>query len=109
MSDYFHSLKDCAVKTPVKGVKIRSVFLDKTMMTHMEFEPFSVLPEHKHDHEQITMILEGEMEMIVNGEKSLMKKGDVAAVPGSVLHSAKVTGQFTVAVDAWSPARDDYK
>ena len=39
MDDYFHSLKTIKTKEPVKGISIRSVYLDNVMLTHMEFEP----------------------------------------------------------------------
>lgn len=48
MDNYFYSFKDREVKEPMKGIKIRSVSLEKTMMTYMEFEPDTLIPEHKH-------------------------------------------------------------
>jgi len=109
MNNYFFSFKEQEFKEPIKGIKIRSVYLDKTMMTYMEFKPGSEIPEHKHPHEQITLILEGEMEIVVGGIKRMVVKGDVVVVPSNIMHSAKVFDDFTIAVDAWSPIREDYK
>lgn len=109
MNNYYYSFKDREVKEPVKGIKVRSVFLDKTMMTYMEFESNSIIPEHKHPHEQITTILEGKMEMMVGGVTKIVSKGDVVAVPANIPHSAKIQDKFTIAIDAWSPVREDYK
>ncbi|MCL4322085.1 MAG: cupin domain-containing protein [Deltaproteobacteria bacterium] len=109
MDDYFHSLKDIKPKEPVKGISIRSVYLEKAMLTRMEFEPGSVIPEHRHPHEQITYILEGKMDMIVDGVEKTVSMGDAVTIPSNVLHSARIPDEFTVAVDAWSPVRDDYK
>ncbi len=109
MNRYFRSLKDLKPKEPVKGIAVRSVYLENTMLTHMEFEPGSVIPEHKHPHEQITLILEGGMDMTVEGEKKTVLKGDMVSVPANVVHGARVMNEFTVAVDAWSPVREDYK
>ncbi len=69
MDHYFRSLKNLNHKEPVKGVSVRSVYLDDYMLTYMEFEPGSVIPEHKHPREQITLILEGGMDMTVEREK----------------------------------------
>lgn len=109
MCNYFFSFKEQEFKEPIKGIKIRSVYLDKAMMTYMEFMPGSEIPEHKHPHEQITLILEGKMEMVVGEAKKLVTKGDVIAVPPNIMHSAKVLDDFTITVDAWSPVREDYK
>lgn len=109
MNNYFYLFKDQKFKEPIKGIRIRSVYLDKAMMTYMEFEPNSVIPEHKHQHEQITIILEGKMEMVVGGIKKTVSKGDVVAIPSNTTHSAQILEVFTIAVDAWSPVREDYK
>jgi quercetin dioxygenase-like cupin family protein len=95
-------------KTPFPGVKIHSAFLTRTMLTRMEFETGTVIPEHSHDHEQITIVLAGRMEITISGESRVLGVGDVAAVPSRALHSARVL-EPTVAVDAWSPVRDDYR
>ena len=109
MDDYFHSPKTIKTKEPVKGISIRSVYLDNVMLTHIEFEPGSIIPEHRHSNEQITLILEGKMDMAVGNEKKTVVKGDVIVIPANIEHSAKILDEFTIAVDAWSPAREDYK
>ncbi len=109
MKPHFSSLvSGAALESPLKGVAIRSVHLERTMMTRMEFEAGCEIPEHAHEHEQITLILDGEMEITVAGETRLLSQGEAVAVPSNVLHSARFP-TATVAVDAWSPVRDDYK
>ncbi len=95
--------------SPVEGVMIKSAHLDNVMMTYMEFAPGSILPEHKHPHEQITTIIAGNMEMTVGDQTQLMRPGDVVTVPPNILHSAKVIEEKAIAIDAWSPIREDYK
>lgn len=109
MNNYFYSFKEQKAKEPLKGIKIKSVYLENLMMTHMEFEPCSIIPEHKHSNEQITLILEGKMDMAVGGERKTVIKGDVIVIPANIEHSAKILDEFTIAVDGWSPVRDDYK
>lgn len=109
MDDYFRSLKDLKPKEPVKGISVSSAYLDDAMLTYMEFELGSVIPKHKHLHEQITLILERGMDMAVGGAKKTVIKGNIVSIPSNVVHSAQILDEFTVAVDAWSPAREDYK
>ena len=37
MSGYFYSFKERKAKEPSKGIKVRSVYLENLMMTHMEY------------------------------------------------------------------------
>ena len=109
MKEFFHHFKDLEAKVPVGGIKVRSVYLEQAMMTWMEFEPHRQLPDHQHPHEQITLIVEGELEMTIAGEIKVMRPGDVAVVPSDTPHSARTADQPAIAVDAWAPIREDYK
>ncbi len=109
MSEYFSDFKCAGFVEPLAGIRVKSVCLDNVMMTYMEFEPNTDLPEHAHGHEQITMIHRGRLEMTVDGQTKVMKEGDVVVVPANIIHSAKTLDEPTIAVDAWSPIREDYK
>jgi len=109
MDNYFVDFTSSGFVEPVTGVKVRAVCLDKVMMTYMEFEPEAVLPEHSHPHEQITVIHEGRLEMTVGGQTKVMGKADVVVVPSNVVRSARTLGEPVIAVDAWSPVREDYR
>ena len=109
MKNYFHHFKDLEEKKPIDGMSVRSVYLENSMVTWMEFEPNKQLPEHQHPHEQITLVIEGELELTIAGETKVIRPGDVAIVPSNAIHSARTFDQKTIAIDAWSPVRDDYK
>ena len=104
----FSSFRNRPWVAPVKGVKIKEVHLDNLMMTWMEFEPHAVLPEHSHPHEQISLIVEGAMELTVGSETRVVHAGDVAVVPPDTPHGGRVLDVSTIAVDAWHPVRNDY-
>ncbi len=105
---YFDSFTTKDGVRPLKGFLIKEAHLINVMVTWVEMEPGSVLPEHKHGHEQISLVVEGALELTVGGETRVMKKGDAAVVPSNVLHSGRVLDEFTVAIDAWNPIREDY-
>ncbi len=106
--DYFDSFETKAGISPLKGFLFKEAHLDNVMITWVEMEPGSILPEHKHDHQQISLVVEGKLELTVGGTTRQMKKGDVAVVPSQVVHSGRVLDEFTIAVDAWNPIREDY-
>ena len=109
MTEYFSDFKCAGFVEPLAGIRVKSVCLDNVMMTYMEFEPNMVLPEHVHPHEQITMIHRGKLEMTVDGQTRIMETGDVVVVPPEITHSVQTLEEPTIAVDAWSPVREDYK
>jgi len=104
----FFSESDLQVKQLFKGIKLKAVSGDKTMMTIFEFEVNAVIPSHNHPHEQITYIIEGELEFTVEGKTRILRKGDGVVIPSNHEHSAKVLIAPAKAVDAWYPRREDY-
>ncbi len=97
-----------SLKPAVPGAKMWAVGLEKSMLTYFEMEPDTVFPEHSHESEQITMILEGEMAFSYEGNRMVLKAGDVIAIPSNIKHSAYAGKKGCKAVDAWSPIRKDF-
>ena len=97
----------------VKGRELRpglyGRFVHSASMTlsFVDIKKGSVMEEHKHPHEQITYILEGELEMIIGGERMLLTPGMVHVIPGNVPHSAYAHTDVKV-MDAFHPVREDY-
>ncbi len=105
---YFFNESDLQTKQPLEGVRLKVISGDKTMMTIFEFEPNAVIPSHKHPHEQITYVVEGELEFTVEGETRILRKGEGAVISCNHEHSVKVLKSPAKAVDAWYPRREDY-
>ncbi len=104
----FFRESDLKVRKVLEGITLKAVSGHKTMMTFFEFEPNAIIPIHKHPHEQITYIIEGEMEFTIKGEIRILKKGDGVVILSNQEHSAKILDKATKAIDAWYPIREDY-
>ncbi len=52
--------------------------------------PGYVYNEHSHPETKLLAILEGEMKVIVENEKTTLKKGDKLIIPGNTKHSAVI-------------------
>jgi quercetin dioxygenase-like cupin family protein len=91
------------------GIERRAVWLEGVMLTFFTFEPRSIVPEHRHPNEQITIVTRGAMEFTLAGETRVLRKGDGVCVPRDVPHRALVLDELTEAYDAWNPPREDYK
>lgn len=99
---------DLPLRQNVPGAKMWAVALEKSMLTYFEMEPDTVFPEHAHEAEQITLVLEGTLTFTYDGKRTLVKAGEVIAIPSNLEH-AVATGKATCrAVDAWSPVRKEY-
>ncbi len=104
----FFSESGLQSKQILEGITLRAVSGEKTMMTIFDFEKGAVIPPHSHPHEQITYIVEGELEFTVEGKTRILKKGDGVVILSGREHSARVLKAPARAVDAWYPRREDY-
>jgi quercetin dioxygenase-like cupin family protein len=80
----------------------------ESTLTIWEIKKGSVLPQHHHVHEQITFILEGELQMTIGSETKLLTAGDAHVILSNVPHSAVAITDCKV-VDSFSPARTEYQ
>lgn len=105
----FFKESELKIRQLLKGVNLRSVSGDKTMLTIFDFEPNAVIPSHQHPHEQITYVIKGEMEFTMDGETKVLHEGDGVIVQSNKEHGARVLSKQTKVIDAWYPIREDYR
>lgn len=91
------------------GVRTRTYWADRMLVSILEFSPNSVVPNHAHPHEQVGIILEGELYMTIAGETRLMKAGESYVIPGGIEHGGRAGDSPAKVFDAFSPVRDEYK
>ena len=101
-------VQDLPVKEFSPGFSGRFIHGEQSTLAFWEIKKGSVLKEHAHLHEQITYILEGEIEMMIGGEKFLFTAGTTHVIPSGIPHSAVAVTDCRV-IDSFSPARDDYR
>ncbi|HVS94830.1 MAG TPA: cupin domain-containing protein [Puia sp.] len=102
------NLKDIPVKEMRPGFFGKMVHGDNSSLVFWDIKKGSILQEHYHVHEQITYIAEGQLEMVIGGEKYLLNPGSVYVIPSNVPHSAIAVTDCRV-IDSFAPARDDYR
>jgi quercetin dioxygenase-like cupin family protein len=103
-----HNLKDLPPREIRPGFFGKLIHGDSSTLVLWDIKKGSVLPEHHHVHEQITCVTEGELEMVIGGEKYIFRAGDFHVIPSHVPHSARALTDVKV-IDSFSPARDDYR
>jgi quercetin dioxygenase-like cupin family protein len=101
-------LNEITPRELVPGYHARFVHTDNMTMAFWKVDAGAVLSEHKHPHEQITTVLEGEFELTVAGEKYLCKPGSAVVIPGNVPHNAVALTACQI-LDAFYPPRSEYR
>ncbi|NLB20059.1 MAG: cupin domain-containing protein [Clostridium sp.] len=80
---------------------------DNLMAVEISFEKGAVGALHSHHHEQMTYILSGAFEFNVNGEKKILRAGDMTYKEPHVEHGA-VCVEAGKLLDIFTPQRVDF-
>ncbi len=80
---------------------------DKAMVAQVFLKKDAVVPEHHHESEQITYILEGALKFELDGKEVIVRKGEVLRIPSHLPHRA-VALEDTLDLDIFSPIRTDW-
>src|SRR5256885_10338192 len=106
----FFDLNNQPSKTIFPGVTITTAWGESLMMSFVHFECADALvPTHSHPHEQMGMGLEGEYELVIDGEARIIRPGDSYWIPGGTPHRARSVGGPARALDIFHPVREEYK
>lgn len=106
-SKYLYHLEEVPLIPLTDKVGTRFIAGENILLSFIEQPPGATFPLHRHPSEQVLIILEGSEEHIVEGEKFLMKKGDVCVHPPNVEHGGHTPTGFK-GIDIFSPPRQDY-
>ncbi|MEW6324441.1 MAG: arsenic resistance N-acetyltransferase ArsN2 [Nitrospirota bacterium] len=94
----------------VPGARMWGISLHKAMLTYFEAEPNCRFERHRHESEQITMVLQGSLFFeLEDGRIVEVREGDVIAIPSNLSHAVHTGKKKARAVDAWSPVMEKYK
>ena len=97
--------KDLEPLQVVPGLNFQPVLGDKLMVNFVRFDHNVVAPVHWHDEEQITLVIEGELEFQVGDETRTMRPGDAVVIPPNVPHGARTYDNNCLEIDVFHPPR----
>jgi quercetin dioxygenase-like cupin family protein len=106
---YFKDAQDREKMELVHGASTRTFWGENMLLSLVEIDANSEVPNHTHPHEQAGVLIEGEMEMGIGGEVRVLKPGDMYIIPGNVEHYAKCGDKPAKALDIFSPVREEFK
>jgi quercetin dioxygenase-like cupin family protein len=91
------------------GIVARTFWGERMLVAVVDLAPDALLPLHNHVHEQVGMILSGQLELTIDTETKLLQTGDVYVIPSNVPHTARAGSDGTKVVDVFSPVREEYR
>jgi quercetin dioxygenase-like cupin family protein len=102
------SIKGLAGKEIAKGVTIKPLAGEHVMLNYVELLPNGEVPLHSHPHEQLGLIIEGEMDMLIGDEHHTLTRGDTYVIPGGLAHRGRAGNTGALVLDVFYPLREDY-
>lgn len=90
------------------GVFLRILVGEAMMFSAVRFAPHASVPTHHHPHEQMGIILDGELELWINDDRRTLRRGDMYTVPPEVPHGAETRESTCMVLDVFHPRREDY-
>ena len=106
----FFRWTDMPKETVTDQLTRRLITGDRMMLAHVYLDKGCIVPQHSHENEQITWILEGALRFWIgeDGEHELVvRAGEVLHIPSNVPHKAEAL-ERTLDVDIFSPPRQDW-
>ena len=105
----FWSPENIAPKVLAPGVTAKIASGERMMFSLVTLASNAVVPTHTHPHEQMGMLVSGTMEFTIEGVTRVLSGNEMYFVPGGVPHAAKAGPGGALALDAFSPPREEYK
>jgi quercetin dioxygenase-like cupin family protein len=101
-------IKDVRPKDLVPGITGYYAHGQHMTFGWIELKAGSSVPVHQHVHEQITYIVDGQLDMVIDGKAYKLTAGMYHVIPSNVPHGATAAVDSRV-IDMFSPVREDYK
>ena len=86
-----------------QGIAARMVSGERITLAVVELEPGAVVAEHRHENEQLGIVLRGSMAFRVGEEERELGPGDTWTIPANTPHEAVAGPEGAVVVDVFAP------
>jgi unsaturated pyranuronate lyase len=90
------------------GVLARIVNGERLTIGFVDLDPNVLVPEHRHENEQVGFVLRGSVTMVVAGDARELGVGSTYTITSQVPHSAKAGPNGATVVDVFAPIRADW-
>jgi quercetin dioxygenase-like cupin family protein len=91
-----------------ESVRARRVEGERVTLALVELAPDSIVPGHRHDNEQLGMVITGSLIFTVGDETRELGPGGTWRIPSDTPHQVSVGPAGAVVIDVFAPIRDDW-
>ena len=92
-----------------EAVRARKIQGERLTLAVVELAPGALVPEHRHESEQIGICIEGSITFTVDGETRELGPGGTWRILSNLLHVARAGPDGAVVIDAFAPIRSDWR
>jgi quercetin dioxygenase-like cupin family protein len=104
----FANIGDVGPQQIWTGVVARALHSDRMTMGLIELVAGAIVPEHRHEQEQVGILLAGAMTFTIGGERKTVGPGDTWTILANVPHAVEAGPDGAVAFEIFAPLRDDW-
>jgi quercetin dioxygenase-like cupin family protein len=106
---FFDDVRAVAPQKIWDGIAARVVDGERITMAVVELDPRSVVPEHRHENEQLGVVLSGSLVFRIGEEARELEAGALYRIPANTPHAVETRPGGAVVVDIFAPVRDDWQ
>jgi quercetin dioxygenase-like cupin family protein len=104
----FSSIGELEILRIWDGVHGRAAIGEQASLVYLELDPDTVVPEHRHPHEQTGILLKGGVRFTVGDETKDLRPGDMWVIPGNTPHDVVAGPDGATIVELFAPPREDW-
>jgi quercetin dioxygenase-like cupin family protein len=91
-----------------EAVRARVIVGRNASLAVVELTPGAIVPEHRHEHEQLGLCIEGSITFTIDGVRRELRPGGTWRIHSNLPHDAVAGPDGAVVVDIFSPVRADW-
>ena len=102
-----HRWDEIALEKVTEMLSRKLVTGEREMLAQIYLKRGCLVPNHSHESEQITYVLQGALKFLIGGEEITVREGEVLHIPSGIPHQAEAL-EDTFELDVFSPVRQDW-
>jgi quercetin dioxygenase-like cupin family protein len=92
-----------------EAVRARKIEGERQTLAVVELAPNAVVPEHRHESEQIGICIEGSITFTIDGETRQLGPGGTWRILSNRPHVAQAGPDGAIVIDVFAPVRSDWQ
>ena len=89
-------------------VQARVIVGNNASLAVVDLAPGAIVPEHRHEHEQLGLCVKGSITFTIDGERRELGPGGTWRITSNLPHKAIAGPEGAIVVDIFAPVRADW-